>query len=110
MQESEILGLINRVLPVEGFYNSVIKLLEKQLGINHGITMMETKRLQNLTLRSERILAVYNATDALSERLASCAPAARFQAKKTELEGMTMSCPVAAIIQWFLAPKSKSRL
>ncbi|OKP14369.1 Chromodomain Y-like protein 2 [Penicillium subrubescens] len=90
VQELENWGLVNRVFPVEGFHNSVIEFLEKQLEVNDGISMMETKRLQNLPLRSERILAVYNATDALAERLASGAPAARFRAKKAELEGMTI--------------------
>lgn len=96
VQELESWGLINRIFPVEGFHDLVVEFLEKQLEINDGISMMETKRLQNLPLRSERILAVYNATDALSERLASGAPAARFRAKKAELEGMTMSCLAAA--------------
>jgi peroxisomal 3,2-trans-enoyl-CoA isomerase len=91
VQELESWGLINRVFPVEGFHNSVTEFLEKQLEVNDGVSMMETKRLQNLPLRSERILAVYNATDALSERLASGAPAARFRAKKVELDGMTTS-------------------
>lgn len=92
VQELESWGLVNRVFSVEGFHNSVIEFLEKQLDVNDGVSMMETKRLQNLPLRSERILAVYNATDALSERLASGAPAARFRAKKAELEGMSVSC------------------
>lgn len=96
VHELESWGLINRVFPIEGFHDSVVEFLEKQLEVNDGISMMETKRLQNLPLRSERILAVYNATDALSERLASGAPAARFRAKKAELEGMTMSCLGAA--------------
>jgi peroxisomal 3,2-trans-enoyl-CoA isomerase len=91
VQELESWGLVNRIFPVEGFHDSVVEFLEKQLKVNDGVSMMETKRLQNIPLRSERILAVYNATDALSERLASGAPAARFQAKKAELEGMTMS-------------------
>ncbi|KAJ5880861.1 uncharacterized protein N7473_011914 [Penicillium subrubescens] len=91
VQELENWGLVNRVFPVEGFHNSVIEFLEKQLEVNDGISMMETKRLQNLPLRSERILAVYNATDALAERLASGAPAARFRAKKAELEAKSKS-------------------
>ncbi|KAJ5489286.1 hypothetical protein N7539_004176 [Penicillium diatomitis] len=90
-QELESWGLINRLFPVEGFHQSVIEFLEKQLTTNDGTSMMETKRLQNLPLRSERILAVYNATDALAERLASGAPAARFQAKKMELEAKSKS-------------------
>ncbi|KAI2790113.1 hypothetical protein POX_d05618 [Penicillium oxalicum] len=86
-QEMESWGLVNRLFPVEGFHQSVIEFLEAQLETNDGISMIEAKRLQNLPLRSERILAVYNATDALAERLASGAPAARFKAKKAELEG-----------------------
>ncbi|KAF3384748.1 Enoyl-CoA delta isomerase 3, peroxisomal [Penicillium rolfsii] len=86
VHELESWGLVNRIFPVKGFLNSVIDFLEKQLDVNDGISMMEAKRLQNMPLRSERILAVYNATDALADRLASGAPAARFRVKKAELE------------------------
>ncbi|CEJ58946.1 hypothetical protein PMG11_07586 [Penicillium brasilianum] len=91
VQELESWGLINRIFPVGGFHDSVVEFLEKQLEVNDGVSMMETKRLQNLPLRSERILAVYNAIDALSERLASGAPAARFRAKKADLEAKSKS-------------------
>ncbi|KAJ5589874.1 hypothetical protein N7450_003846 [Penicillium hetheringtonii] len=84
-------GLVNRVFPVNGFHDSVVKFLESQLEVNDGLSMMETKRLQNIPLRSERLLAVYNATEALSERLASGAPAARFKIKKAELEAKSKS-------------------
>jgi peroxisomal 3,2-trans-enoyl-CoA isomerase len=105
VQELEDWGLVNRVFPVEGFHNSVIEFLEKQLEVNDGTSMMGTKRLQNLPLRSERILAVYNATDALAERLASGAPAARFRAKKAELEGMTIACFGA--VHWLIISDSE---
>ncbi|KAJ5102625.1 hypothetical protein N7532_003154 [Penicillium argentinense] len=91
VQELEQWGLVNRVFPVEGFLDSVIKFLETQLDVNDGASMMEMKRLQNVPLRGERVLALHNATDALSERLASGAPAARFQMKKAELEAKSKS-------------------
>lgn len=111
IKELEDWGLVNRVFPVNGFHDSVIEFLEKQLDVNDGVSMMETKRLQNIPLRSERILAVYNATEALSERLASGAPAIRFKTKKAELEGMffiTLLVPVPLLIS--CTAKSKSRL
>jgi len=40
--------------------------------------MMETKRLQNLPLRRERMLAVYDAAEALAERFVEDAPKQRF--------------------------------
>lgn len=106
-------GLVNRVFPVNGFHDSVVKFLESQLEVNDGLSMMETKRLQNIPLRSERLLAVYNATEALSERLASGAPAARFKIKKAELEGKhELFCKILLRKSGInlLIAKSKSRL
>ncbi|KAL4804324.1 ClpP/crotonase-like domain-containing protein [Aspergillus unguis] len=84
--ELEAWGLLNRVFPSENFHQSVIQFLEDQLQVNDGKSMMEAKRLQNLPLRSERILAVYNACDALAERFVEGTPTRRLIAKQKELE------------------------
>lgn len=86
VEELEACGMVNRIFPAKGFHDSVVKFLEEQLEINDGKSMMETKRLQNLPLRRERILAVYDAMDALAERFVEGAPTARFAAKKKLLE------------------------
>lgn len=67
VEEMEKWGIVNRVFPKERFMESVTKFLEEQLHNNDGKSMMETKRLQNSPLRDARVLAVYNAMDALAE-------------------------------------------
>jgi peroxisomal 3,2-trans-enoyl-CoA isomerase len=85
-EELETYGLVNKIFPKEGFHDAVIGYLQEQLKVNDGKSMIETKRLQNAPLRDQRILAAYNAFDALSERFVEDAPAKRFAAKKAELE------------------------
>lgn len=67
VEDMEKWGLVNRIFPAEGFHDSVIKFLSEQLAVNDGKSMMETKRLQNAPLRDSRMIAVYNAMDALAE-------------------------------------------
>jgi peroxisomal 3,2-trans-enoyl-CoA isomerase len=86
VEELEQWGMVNRIFPVEGFHQSVIKFLQDQLAINDGKSMMETKRLQNAPLRDARMIAVYNSMDALAERFVEGAPDKRFADKKKLLE------------------------
>ena len=80
-QEFEQWGLVNRILPTEGFHGKVVEFLEEQLSVNDGKSMMEAKRLQNLPLRRDRMLAVYDAAEALAERFVEDAPKQRFADK-----------------------------
>jgi peroxisomal 3,2-trans-enoyl-CoA isomerase len=89
VEELENWGLVNRIFPKEGFHGSVINFLQEQLAVNDGKSMMEMKRLQNASLRDGRIVAVYNAMDALAERFVEDAPKKRFEDKKAELEGLS---------------------
>ncbi|KEF55195.1 uncharacterized protein A1O9_08849 [Exophiala aquamarina CBS 119918] len=84
-------GMINHLFPREGFQKRVLEFLEGQLEINDGKSMMEMKRLQNMPLRGERILAVFNAADALAERIVEDAPKKRFEEKKALLLGESPS-------------------
>jgi peroxisomal 3,2-trans-enoyl-CoA isomerase len=84
-------GIVNRVFPVAGFHVSVLAFLEEQLDVNDGKSMMEAKRLQNTPLRAQRLLAVYEAADALAERFVEDAPKQRFLRQREKL-----SC------EWFL--------
>jgi len=86
VEELEQWGLVNRILPKEGFHEKVVEFLEGQLEVNDGKSMMETKRLQNLPLRRDRMLAVYDAAEALAERFVEDAPKQRFKDKKKLLE------------------------
>jgi len=87
-QELEQWGLINRIFPVEGFHTRVVEFLEEQLAVNDGKSMMEAKRLANLPLRRERMLAVYDAAEALAERFVDDGPMQRFREKDKLLKGM----------------------
>lgn len=73
-QELESWGLVNKIFPTEGFHDSVIGYLEEHLKDKDGKSMMEAKRLMNAPLRDGRMLAVYTAMDALSQRFADGAP------------------------------------
>ncbi|KAF4632997.1 hypothetical protein G7Y89_g5125 [Cudoniella acicularis] len=69
VEELQRWGMVNQVFPVESFHESVREYLEEQLSVNDGKSMMETKRLQNESLRAGRMLAVVNSVSALAERL-----------------------------------------
>ena len=86
VHELEQVGLVNRIFPKEGFHQSVVTFLQEQLAVNDGRSMMEAKRLQNAPLRDARMVAVYNAMDALAERFVDGAPIQRFADKKKLLE------------------------
>ncbi|KAF2455875.1 ClpP/crotonase-like domain-containing protein [Lineolata rhizophorae] len=86
VEEMEQWGMVNRVFDAQGFGDSVVTFLEEMLKVNDGKSMIETKRLQNAPLRDARIVAVFNAMDALAERFVEDAPIKRFEAKMKELE------------------------
>lgn len=86
VQELEQCGIVNRIFPVKDFHHNVKSYLEEQLKVNDGKSMMEMKRLQNTPLRDGRILAVYNAMEALAERFVDGAPLRRIKEKKKLLE------------------------
>jgi Delta3-Delta2-enoyl-CoA isomerase len=87
IQELEQWGVVNRVFPTQGFHEKVVQFLEEQLSVNDGKSMMEAKRLQNLPLRRDRMLAVYDAAEALAERFVEDAPKQRFAEKNKLLMG-----------------------
>jgi Delta3-Delta2-enoyl-CoA isomerase len=87
VEELERAGLVNHIFPKDDFHGHVMHYLEEQLKVNDGKSMLETKRLANAPLRDSRMVAVYNAFDALAERAVDGASMARFAARKKELEG-----------------------
>ncbi|OQU95930.1 hypothetical protein CLAIMM_02085 [Cladophialophora immunda] len=80
-------GMVNRVFEHEGFHHRVIQFLEEQLAINDGHSMMEHKRLMTAPLRSRRLLALYDAAEAVAERFVEGAPTKRFAEKNRLLKG-----------------------
>jgi peroxisomal 3,2-trans-enoyl-CoA isomerase len=87
VEELERAGMVNRVFPKEGFHAAVQAHLVEMLRERDGKSMIEMKRLQNKTTRDARIVALYDAQHALSERFVEGVPLQRMGAKKDELEG-----------------------
>ena len=86
-EELERFGIVTKIFPAgDGFHGEGEAYLQEQLRVNDGKSMMEAKRLQNAGLRDQRMLAAYNAFDALAERFVEDAPAKRFLAKRMEME------------------------
>jgi len=87
VDELEQAGMVNYVFEEAGdaFQAKVVGFLQGQLEVNDGKSMMEMKRLQNAPIRDARIVAVYNAMDALAERFVEDAPVKRFAEKKAQL-------------------------
>ncbi|OAA53866.1 peroxisomal D3,D2-enoyl-CoA isomerase [Cordyceps fumosorosea ARSEF 2679] len=74
-------GTVSEVFPAGDFHAEVRGFLERQLEENDGESMMIAKKLGTAPLRSERLLAAYEAMDALYERMVEGAPTARFVKK-----------------------------
>ena len=87
LEELEQWGLVNRIFEHEGFHDKVIQFLEDQLDVNDGDSMIQHKRLMNDPLVSGRLSALYDAVDALTERLVADAPVQRFAEKRKQLGG-----------------------
>ncbi|KAH0831533.1 peroxisomal D3,D2-enoyl-CoA isomerase [Fonsecaea pedrosoi] len=91
VEELQEWGLVNFIFPNDGFHSAVHKFLEDQLEVNDGKSMIETKRLQNLPLRRERMLAVYDSIDALAEKFLDGVSTKRFLQKNAQLGCMAPS-------------------
>lgn len=85
-QELHAMGLVNQIFPTEGFHDKVRSYLKEMLKDRSAKSMMEMKRLQNRDLRDRRILALFEAQNALAERFVDGEPAERMAAKMKELE------------------------
>ncbi|OAA67791.1 peroxisomal D3,D2-enoyl-CoA isomerase [Akanthomyces lecanii RCEF 1005] len=68
-QQLHTWGTVSELFPTTGFLSHVKLFLEKQLDDNDAKSMMVAKKLQATALRNERLLAAYDAMDALNERL-----------------------------------------
>lgn len=80
-------GLVNKIFPKEDFHGQVQAYLKELLSDRSGASMMEAKRLQNKATRDARILALFEAVNALAERFVDGEPARRMAAKAKELVG-----------------------
>lgn len=81
-------GMYNYVWDKTGdeFHAEVQRFLQEKLDVNDGKSMMEMKRLQNVSIRDARMMAVVNAVDALAERFVEDAPTRRFEEKRKAME------------------------
>jgi len=86
VEELQKWGLVNTIFPAKDFHKHVVEYLQEQLDINDGKSMILTKQLANAPLRDQRMVAIYNAFDALAERAVDGASVNRFAARRKELE------------------------
>lgn len=91
-EELEQWGMINKIFPVGTFRTDVKEYLHEQLQVNDGQSMILAKKLQNATLRTGRMMALYDSADALTDRIANGAPIRRFAEKIAQLEGKSLLC------------------
>lgn len=87
VEELMSMGLVNKVFPKEGFHDKVKAYLKEILKDRSGKAMMEAKRMQNVHVRDQRILALFDAWHSLAERFVDGEPARRMTAKAAELQG-----------------------
>lgn len=106
-QELRQWGLVAEIFPTETFHRDVKSYLKRQLSVNDGESMILARKLQNEPLRAERMIALYDAADALTERIVDGAPARRFKAKASELEGRSNSHVTSIHLLTFFSAKSK---
>lgn len=90
VEELQKWGLVNTIFPAKDFHKHVVEYLQEQLDINDGRSMILTKQLANAPLRDQRMVAIYNAFDALAERAVDGASVKRFAARRKELEGRSI--------------------
>jgi peroxisomal 3,2-trans-enoyl-CoA isomerase len=86
-EELQRVGMVNKIFPVQGFHDAVQGHLRDVLKERSGKSMIEMKRLANAPLREKRIVALFDAWNALAERFVDGEPARRMGAKAKELEG-----------------------
>lgn len=87
VEELHAQGLVNKIFPKEDFHAQVQGYLKEMLSDRSGASMMEAKRLQNKATRDARVLALFEAVNALAERFVDGEPARRMAAKAQELVG-----------------------
>lgn len=80
-------GMVSEIFPTATFLSNVKSFLERQLEVNDAKSMMITKQLQNAPLRTERIVALSDAVDALNEKFVTGDVLQRFLDKIQELNG-----------------------
>lgn len=86
VEELYKMGLVNQIFPKEGFHDKVHDYLKGMLKDRSGKAMIETKRMQNQSLRDQRILALFEAYNGLAERFVDGEPMERMKAKMEELQ------------------------
>ena len=105
MPELQEKGLVNQVFPKEGFHEKVKEYLKDLLKERSSKAMMEGKRMQNQSLRDQRILALFEAIHSLAERFVDGEPSDRMRAKMNELLGESNSLPSNCVVSWLLTSR-----
>ena len=90
VEELKTMGLVNQIFPKEGFHEKVRAHLKEILKDRSGKSMMEAKRMQNASVRDQRVLALFDAWHSLGERFVDGEPMQRMSAKAAELQSKYM--------------------
>lgn len=85
-RELEACGLVNQIFPAISFHQDVENHLRKELEINDGQSMMESKRLMNASVRDARLLSIMTSLDALAERMVEGTPYERFAEQRRKMK------------------------
>lgn len=107
VEELKSMGLVNQIFRKDGFHDKVHDHLKELLSDRSGGSMIETKRLQNQSLRDQRILASYAAFDALAERFVDGEPMRRMKAKADELRRKYFEMPYLTVLLYMLTLRQK---
>lgn len=85
------LGLVKQIFPKESFQENAHEHLKEMLRERSGKSMIEVKHLKNISMRYQRIVALFNACNALAERFVDGEPIGRMAAKMQDLNGIFAS-------------------
>ncbi|OQV03336.1 hypothetical protein CLAIMM_08389 [Cladophialophora immunda] len=85
-QELQACGLVNQIFPTTSFHQDVEGHLRKELEVNDGLSMMESKRLMNASVRDARLLSIMTSLDALAERMVEGTPYKRFAEQRRKMK------------------------
>jgi len=87
--ELKQMGMVNQIFPKDGFHHAVHEYLLGVLDERDGDSMMVSKRLHNEGTRDRKIVALFDAWHAVSERFVNGEPLRRMNMK---MEGLACQC------------------
>ncbi|KXL47998.1 MAG: hypothetical protein FE78DRAFT_77632 [Acidomyces sp. 'richmondensis'] len=84
-KSNELFMFGRKIFPKESFQENAHEHLKEMLRERSGKSMIEVKHLKNISMRYQRIVALFNACNALAERFVDGEPIGRMAAKMQDL-------------------------